>query len=165
MMLPASCVLFAQSANVAPAAPLPSQILTAKKVFISNAGGEYDSKLWSGGTAQPYNEFYAAIKSWGRYELEASPGDADLVLQVSFDDPIMGVSGSKESGCDSSSVPQIKLLLLDPKTHIVLWTLDENTSVGHMQNGRDKALRDSIEKLVDDLKALTAAPASANASK
>jgi hypothetical protein len=34
-----------------------------------------------------------------------------------------------------------------------------------MQNGRDKALRDSIEKLVDDLKALTAAPASANASK
>jgi hypothetical protein len=38
MMLPLVSVLQAQ----APAAPIPSQILTAKKVFISNAGAFID---------------------------------------------------------------------------------------------------------------------------
>src|ERR1035441_8663261 len=78
ILLPLVPALLAQ----APAAPIPSQILTAKKVFISNAGGEYDAGIWSGGRERSYNEFYAAMKSWGRYELVSSPGDADLVFQV-----------------------------------------------------------------------------------
>ena len=53
MILPAASTLFAQTASVAPAAPIPSQILTAKKVFISNAVSEIDPKIWSGGLAQP----------------------------------------------------------------------------------------------------------------
>jgi len=83
ILLPATSTLFAQAASVAPAAPIPSQILTAKKVFISNAVSGIDPKIWSGGPAQPYNELYAAIKSWGRYELVGDPAAADLVFEQS----------------------------------------------------------------------------------
>jgi hypothetical protein len=51
-----SAVVQAQN-EVAPAAPLPSQILTAKKAFISNAGGDLGNWRWSGGQARTYNEF------------------------------------------------------------------------------------------------------------
>jgi hypothetical protein len=47
----------------APAAPLPAQILTAKKVFISNAGGGFDKDLWSGNPSRTYNQFYGAMKA------------------------------------------------------------------------------------------------------
>jgi hypothetical protein len=146
MLLPLVPALQAQ----APAAPIPSQIFTAKKVFISNAGVETD---WN------YNEFYAAIKGWGRYELVAAPADADLVLEISISSQITGVNGSKESGCDSSSVSRFKLTLLDPKERIVLWTLAETIRPYARQKSVEKNTDDAIDKLVSDLKALTAQPA------
>jgi len=160
-----SVVLQAQS-EMAPAAPIPSQILAAKKVFISNAGGDFDSNLWSGGPIRPYNEFYAAIASWSRYELVSTPGEADLVLEIGLADPIMGVTGSKESGCDSYKTPQFRLALLDPKTHMLLWVI--RSAPGNMnglQKSRDKKIEDALNKLVADLKALTAQPAAASAPK
>jgi hypothetical protein len=160
MLLPVVPALEAQT-PAAPAAPLPAQILTAKKVFISNAGVGLDPKLWSGGPVQLYNEFYAAIKSSGLYQLVAAPADADLVLQISYSDPLTDVGGSKDSGAISSKASQLQLLLLDPKTSIILWTFNEKTSIAHLQKGRDQALTDSIGALVGDLKTLTAQPTAA----
>lgn len=56
-----------QQKNSAPAAPIPSQILTAKKVFISNEGGDINTNLGNAGVygetpTDAYNEFYAAVK-------------------------------------------------------------------------------------------------------
>jgi hypothetical protein len=153
-----TAVLLAQS-EVAPAAPIPSQILTAKKVFISNASGEFDTVRWNGGPVRTYNEFYAAIKNWGHYDIVSTPSDSDLVLQISFANPIFGFNGG-------SNFPQIKLLLLDPKTHIVLWTLAEDAPIKvGLQKSRDKSFSDAIGKLVDNLKALTAQPAATNPPK
>jgi hypothetical protein len=157
MILLTASTLFAQ----APVAPIPSQILTAKKVFISNAGGASDTKMWSGGPAQPYNELYAALKSWGRYELVATPADADLILQISFTDTLTDVGGSQASGPVSFTTAQLNLDFLDLKTHVILWTLNEKTSTGHLEKGRDQALEKSINALVDDLKVLTAQPGAA----
>jgi hypothetical protein len=156
MILPTVPALWAQTAE-APAAPLPSQIVTAKRVFISNAGGELYPGFWSGGPSRTYNEFYAAIKSWGRYELVAAPADADLVLQISYADPIMLVASGS-----SVNFLQFRLELIDPKTHIVLWTINEQAkAMGGLQKGRDKEFEGALNKLVDDLKALTAQPAAA----
>ncbi len=127
------------------AAPLPSQIVTAKKIFISNTGGGFDSSAWSGGPDRIYNEFYAAMKSWGRYELVSAPGDADLVLDVNV--------------IRDSVVWQFKLEILDPKTRIVLWTQYDPIKVTVSQKTRDKNFDDTINKLVTDLKTLTAQPA------
>jgi hypothetical protein len=149
MMLPTSSTLLAQTVET-PAAPVPSQISTAKKAFISNMGV---------GTDETYNEFYAAIKSWGQYELTAAPADADLVLEISFSTQVTGVNGSKESGCSSTNASQLKLVLVDTKTRIVLWTVTETIKPWGRQKTAEKNLNDAIIKLVGDLKALTAQPA------
>jgi len=61
-----------------PAAPVPVQILNAKKIFIANAGAVSSNYIvknsqYSGGPNRAYNEFYAAMKNWGRSEIEAAP--------------------------------------------------------------------------------------------
>jgi hypothetical protein len=66
----------------APTAPVPSTIFTAKKVFISNATGEM--VLPPGNPDMTYDEFYAAMKTWGRYTLVSSPADADMVFEIRF---------------------------------------------------------------------------------
>jgi len=74
-----------KSSKEVPPVPVPALILTAKKVFIANGGGDeslFDSPQYSGGPDRLYNEFYAAMKSWGRYELVGSPHEADLVFEV-----------------------------------------------------------------------------------
>src|SRR5262245_20084212 len=77
---------------VAPA-PVPSSIAAARKVFISNAPGASLPKYF-GGPDRTYNEFYAAMKGWGHYEIVAVPSDADLILEISFADSLSGVGGT-----------------------------------------------------------------------
>jgi hypothetical protein len=146
-----SVVLQAQTEAV-PSAPKPTQILTAKKVFISNAGGDFNTNSWSGTPDRTYNEFYAAIMSWGRYELVSTPGESDMVLDIRLE-------------VTPSTYEQFRLVLLDPKTHIALWTLSENFVGSGLKNTRDKKFSESINKLVGDLKVLVAQPATASNPK
>jgi hypothetical protein len=143
MMLLFVSVLQAQ----APAAPIPSQILTAKKVFISNAGVEMDRN---------YNEFYAAIKSWGRYELISAPADADLVLQISIEHFLTAVNVMNGTG--NIDAAQFKLVLLDAKTGIALWTIKENIEPSFRPKTGEKNRDDALNALVGSLKTLTALP-------
>src|SRR6266480_2806461 len=56
-------------------APIPAQILTAKKVFIANGGGDesrYEEASYSGGPDRTYNEFYARF-------ISAAIGDKDFL--------------------------------------------------------------------------------------
>src|SRR5258708_38034840 len=82
LLMPA---VFAQKANPAAAAPIPSQISAAKRVFVANAGGEQppsDGQQFSGDSDRAYNQFYAAMKTWGKYELVGAPADADLWFEI-----------------------------------------------------------------------------------
>ncbi len=103
-------------------APVPAQIFSAKKVFVSNAPGD-DS--YGSGPARLYDPFYAALKSWGRYELVSDPRDADLVFELTYLEPIVDVTvtGTAATGASggSHSDPQVRLVILDPKTHVSLW--------------------------------------------
>ncbi len=152
ILLPAASTLFAQAAT---AAPIPSQILTAKKVFISNAVSEIDPKIWTGGAARPYNELYAAIKIWEQYEIVATPGNADIVLQISYANPVIEVFDHCLGDCSRNS-PQFRLVLLDPKTSIDLWTITEKLQeVDKNHRSLDTNLVAAIGNLVADLKTLT----------
>ena len=146
-MLSVPSALLAQTA-LAPSAPVPSQIITAKKVFISNTGVGLNSYVWSGGQDRLYNELYAAMKNSGRYELVTAPGDADLVLDANV--------------AANPAVWQFKLEILDPKTRIVLWTMYEPVKITGLQKTRDANFDATIDKLVGDLKALSS-QAGANA--
>src|ERR1700674_1223893 len=113
VLLPLS--LWAQQPEETPAAPVPAQIGIAKRIFISNAGEEAffllpKDAIYRGGPNRAYNQFYAAMKSWGRYELVSAPADADLIFDIGFTDKYE----------IRFLVSQLRLLMLDPKTHVAL---------------------------------------------
>jgi hypothetical protein len=82
----------AQEKTVAPLAPVPSQLLTAKKVFVSNGGLDglaFEAFRKLGDVNQPYNALYAALNSWGKYTLVLAPAEADLVFEIRFNAPFI----------------------------------------------------------------------------
>jgi hypothetical protein len=130
-------------------APLPVQIATAKRVFLSNAGTDSMSLAASRGTGDPdlhYSRFHAALKSWGRYELVSTPADADLVFELRFTAPL--------SGCNSmdSYSPQITVTILDAKSHFILWSLTEPIKGAFRKQTWLSNMDKGIAALVEDLK-------------
>jgi hypothetical protein len=154
-------LLMAQSKpTVAPDAPVPAQILSAKKIFIANAGGDQpllDDPQFSGGVERSYNQFYAAIKAWGRYEIVGAPGDADLLLEIRFTVPPVGgpvVRGDTIGGRPYD--PQFQLVIRDPKINALLWGFTEHAQWAILQGNRDRNFDQAVDRLVNNLRALVA---------
>lgn len=130
-------------------APLPTQIISAKRIFISNAGEERDGVGdldFDGGPDRAYNQFCAAMTSWGRYEVVGVPSQADLVLEVRL------------ASVRDSPYYMLRLIILDPKTHTKLWTFGEHAEAGGRQKARDASFDRAMNLLVNDLKELVARP-------
>jgi hypothetical protein len=144
-------------------APVPAQIGAAQKVFISNAGGAsleavIDETVFNGGPDRPYNQFYSAMKSSGKYELVSSPADADLVLEISW--------ALTDTGLRLPVLGQLRLVIIDPKTRITLWNLTEYVRGALLLGNRDKNFDQAMDTIVARLKGLTAPPtATADAAK
>jgi len=135
-------------------APVPPQVAAAHSVFIANAGGESldqitDQTVFNGGPDRPYNEFYAAMKSWGRFELVSAPTDADLVFEIGFSDQYQG----------PMLVSQFKLVILDSKMHVALWTIYKYVEPAGMAKNREKNYELAMTALIEDVKNLVAPPA------
>jgi hypothetical protein len=135
----------AQSASDPPPAPIPIQILTGRKAFISN--GENTAERTLGVRNLTYNEFYALMKGWGKYELVSAPADADLVFEIRF------------AGNNAVIVPTLTLVILDPKTRNVLWSLYEGVQTWSRQTTGRRNFDQAMVTLVDEVKKLTASPA------
>jgi hypothetical protein len=149
-------------------APVPAQIFTARKIFVSNAGGDSLGD-YSGGPDRAYNQLYAALKGWGRYELVSAPADAQLVFEISFAIPILGenVSGGGNTPVSSKAVkdPQFRLAIVDLKTHVLLWTFAEHVQSALLQGNRDKNFDQAMAALVNDIRNVAGQPAPAANSK
>jgi hypothetical protein len=138
-------------------APVPAPILSAKKVFIANAGTDaLISALDQGkGTRDKYyNVFYGAIKDWGYYTLLDSPLDADLVLEIYASSPVTSVSNGA-----AKIQPQLQLSILDAKSHFLLWRLTESLDAAHPKlfggvGGADNKLAEAPDGLLRQLKLL-----------
>jgi len=149
-----------QLKSAAPPAPIPTQILTAKRIFIANGGGDespFDSPQYSGGPNRVYNEFYAAMKSWGRYELVGAPDEADLVFEIRLlvvqpqpSEPL----GNNNPAYDS----QFHLIIRDVKTHQTLWGLTEHAQTAILQGNRDKNFEKALAALVAEVKRIAEPP-------
>jgi hypothetical protein len=125
-------------------APLPAQIQAAKRVFISNAGGEL--KDWfNGGPNRCYNQFYAAMKDWGHYELVAAPADADLIFEIHAGGLYL---------TEREEIPKFELVIYDPKTHVVLWAFAERLDLALLKGHRDENFDKGINKLMERVKQL-----------
>jgi hypothetical protein len=137
----------------APSAPVPAQIQTAKKVFIANAGGDEmaeEDQRFSGGPDRAYNEFYTAIRSWGRFEIVNSPAEADLLLEIRQD--VSAVTPTGRGG--SSFIPQFRLKIRDPKTNAMLWGFNVHSEFGVGQGASDRNFDSAVDRLVTDLRIL-----------
>jgi hypothetical protein len=143
----------------APAAPIPPQILNGKKAFISNAG--IDSYLFaryiadhSGSPDGLYDQFYASMKTWGKYDLVATPAESDLVFEISL---------NRQFGQDD---PQFSLRILDTQTRIVLWTFVQQVGAGSGRaEARRKAWNSALDDLLNSVKALAAQSGATTPSK
>jgi len=147
---------FAQQAKDPPPAPVPPQIAAAQRVFISNAGGEsfenvIEQTVFNGGPDRPYNEFYANMKAWGHYELVASPADADLIFEVSW--------ALTDIGLRLPVLGELRVVVIDPKTHVTLWNLTQYVRGAVLLGNRDKNFDLAMTTIANRLKVLATAPA------
>src|SRR5271168_857249 len=147
-------------------APVPPALLNAKTVFISNAGA--DSGLFphpfSGDPDRPYNEFYAAVQSWGRHQIVGDPSDADIVIELQLIAPPGPSSGNKVNGA-SDPLPMFRLVVYDRKTHYVLWALTESIMIAYLQKTHDNNFDLALNAITADLKRLTSAPNTSAANR
>ncbi len=172
LRLPAFCVtvvilgfiplLSAQQSKIPAPAPVPVQIAAAHKVFISNGGGEsfeavFGETAFNGGPDRAYNQFYAAMKDWGRYEIVSCPSDADLVLEVSW--------ALTDTGLKLPVLGQLRVMVIDPRTQVTLWTLTQYVHGAMLLGNRDKNFDQAMTTVVNRVKVLaTPAAGGANAS-
>ena len=158
VLLSAAATL-AQQAAYAQAGPVPPAILAAKKIFVSNAGG--DSGLFpspfSGDPDRAYTQFYAVLKSAGQFELVADPADADLVLELQLIAPNGPTNGSKVNGA-ADPLPMFRLVVYDRKTHYVLWTVTQLIDVALLQKSHDHNFDAAILVLMEKFQQLAGKP-------
>jgi hypothetical protein len=153
--------LGAQQPKGAPPGPVPPQIASAHKAFISNAGGEsfenvIDQTVFNGGPDRPYNQFYASMKNWDRYELVPTPGDADLIFEISW--------VLSDTGLKLPVLGQLRLAVIDPKTHATLWNFTEYVRGAMLLSNRDKNFDQAMTTIANRMKLLATqslAPAAA----
>jgi hypothetical protein len=133
----------AQKTPDVPPAPVPIQILTAKKIFITN--GDSDPVLDVPNLA--YSELYASLKSQGIYEFVQTPADADVVLEVRFEIVI-----------PTQGYYLLRLAIIDPKTSIVLWRITEHVQPWAREVTGRKNIDEAMAALVSDLNRLIVSP-------
>jgi hypothetical protein len=145
------------------AAPILAQITAAKKVFISNAGQD-DLGGFGAEPDRTYNQFYSAVKSWGQYQLVTTPGDADLVFEISFGVQAVGANVVKGDTVGTGYAPSFRLLIVDPKAHFTLWAFTQHINWAKLSSNRDKDFDQGMADLMSGLKKLTGEPASVQAA-
>ncbi len=149
----------AQQPSNSSVGPVPPGILSAKTVFVSNAGA--DSGLFpepfSGDPSRGYTEFYTDLKATGQFDLVSDPSNADLVLELQLTAPYGPTNANKQNGT-SDPLPMFRLVIFDRKTHYALWTLTESVEVALLQKTHDRNFDTALLVLVDRFLALAGKP-------
>jgi hypothetical protein len=149
-------IAFGQEPMVPTTAPVPQALMKAKKIFLSNAGA--DSGLFphpfSGDPDRAFNQFYADVVSWGRYQVVATPAEADLVFELQLSAP-SGPSNADKSKGASDPLPMFRLVIYDRPTHYILWALTESVAPAEKQKAHDHNFDEALASLVLDAGRLT----------
>jgi hypothetical protein len=171
--------LNAQTTSTNVVAAVPGQVLTAKRVFISNAGSEsYGSESYfrltkyDGGPDRFYNQLYAAMKTWGRFELTESPTSADVVYEARFTNPIVdkksrndGVYSPQDNRNDFIYDPQLNLTIIDPQTRVTLWSLTEHIQPGSNRESDNRNFDAAVDRMMARTKMLVESVAMPSANQ
>lgn len=159
LLLLSASIVFAQDQSGSVSAPIPAELLSARKIFVSNAGA--DSGLFphpfSGDPNRGYNELFAGLHALARFELVSSPARADLVLELRLMAPCGPNSPNKQNGA-ADPLPMFRLVVYDRPSHYILWTFTSTVEVALKQQTHDRNFDDAIANLVANFQGLTRAP-------
>jgi len=142
-----------------PKAPLPPIIRNAKTVFITNGGGS--------GTSLAFDEFYAEMTKWGRFQLAPSPDQADIVVELKYviEDKGEHTGSAYNSYTKQTTIytydvtdPQLILSIFDPHTKALLWSTTDHRRLARLAKNREKETINSADRLIGELKERIASP-------
>jgi hypothetical protein len=153
----------AKGAETMPTAgPVPPAVLTAKTVFVANAGadGGLFPHPFSGDPNRGYDQFYAALQGLGQYELVSDPSQADVVLELRLTAPYGPTNANKVNGA-ADPLPTFRLEIYDRRSHYLLWALTESIEIAVKQKTHDRNFDEALTNLLADFQALTRRPATA----
>jgi len=118
---------FAQESPKPPVISPHARLMAARSIYIEHAGGRLPNEIIGD-----------AFHGWGRYVVVGDPRKADLIVSINAPVSDSGVSvGSSGGGrrgsthasdsrtLSSSSITQIRLLILDAHDRVVLWNGSE----------------------------------------
>jgi hypothetical protein len=80
----------------------------------------------------------------------ASPADADLVLEISW--------VLSDTGLRLPVLGQLRLLIMDPKTHFTLWSITEYVRGAVLLSNRDRNFDQAMNTIVNRVKTLMVLP-------
>lgn len=141
--------LFCAALAVSAQTLVPSQFATAHTVFLASAGAP-----GSGGHEKEianivYTSLYKALSATGRYQLAASPSNAELAMNISTQNRISDVTNG--SSTDSAF---LRLEIYDVKTHLLIWTIDEDIQVAFREKTFQHNVDATVAAIIDDLNTL-----------
>ena len=151
MLLLAPQVALDKGRKDVPVAPLPSVVISAKRIFLSNGGG----------CNLAYDAFYSAMKEWGKYEIVGSPEGADLIVELGYRVEHGGtrVWSTTNTYNNTTEVhsrqivdPQLVLTIYDSRSKMQLWSETDHRGLARLEKNREKETINSSQRLVEDLK-------------
>jgi len=158
---PAIFVMFCSQALIGQGAGsessgVPTAILNAKSVFISNGGSDAGlfPEPFSGDPNRGYFAFMKALRDAHTLEVVDDPAQAEMVLEIHLSAPMVPMHISKQLG-SADALPFFRLTIYDRKTHFVLWTITEPIEVAILQKTHDRNFDQALSHVVDDLWALS----------
>jgi hypothetical protein len=150
----------AKPEGIAPCSAAHANLHRKESIYFQRGWGHSWLLQWRPDRA--YDKLYAVLKGWGRYELVAAPGDAELVFEISFAMPTVAEDVSGGNGFTVSSRPvkdpQFRLAIVDLKTHVLLWTFTEHVQPAGLQMNRDKNFDQALTALVNDVRNVAGQP-------
>jgi hypothetical protein len=137
--------------------PVPSGIPAAKKVFVSNGGAPAGlfPHPFTGTQDRGYGLLYTLLGANSALQLVGSPGEADLVLELTLSAPVGSLGGDKAHGTEDA-LPEFKLMIYDRPTHYLLWVITQTIDKAAFQKAHDKNFDDALALLAGQYSLLAA---------
>lgn len=147
MLLIAALPLTAQAPV---AVRVPSQLATAKTVFLASGSAPTSGSNQSVIAQMVYSSVYTSLSAAGRYHLVSTPAEAELSMIISIQ------SYNSSVAFDSSTEYSfLRLEIYDVKTHTLLWALNEPIDIDFPnKKGLQKKVGQSVAALMVDLNGL-----------
>jgi hypothetical protein len=130
---------------------LPEIILHAKKIFLTNGGGN----------PLAYDEFYSQIKQWNRFEIVGSPTDADIIIELKYFVENLGnrvwrstntYTGQTQVYSHRDVDPQLSIDVYSGSTRDLLWSVTDHRRLARLEKNREKETINSADRLAAGLR-------------